>query len=333
MPAILGTVYQSGTNIPLADASVRLDKPDCPRLQLLSMANGQFRQDSVDPGEWNLSAWHEHFLPYYQKVVLDKEDAQISVHLSSQHDEAAGKKFFVTLLLILGSLLLIYILLHIFLSVKEPPISQILVATINDVYASLQRSADTQTDNALQEKVSVFSTEAKSVLETTTRLSIEDKKLAGELLDEMASAVAAGKKDAALTYLEKLKQLFLTPPSGFFEIWTGYPLRMLEILLWGLAGVLVSKIIQVGWYLRKQSYYREGMWVDIAHLVTTPLLVLITVLLLSLVTFTFTLASGNEVTIDLSDPSIMVAFAFVIATLPWVLWRFIENSAKRFTGQ
>jgi len=71
----------------------------------------------------------------------------------------------------------------------------------------------------------------------------------------------------------------------------------------------------------------------VAHIVATPLLVLVTVLLLSQVTLTFTLANSNEVTIDLSEPALMVAFAFIIGTSPWPLWNFILNSARRFTGQ
>ena len=70
----------------------------------------------------------------------------------------------------------------------------------------------------------------------------------------------------------------------------------------------------------------------IAHIVATPLLVLITVLLLSQVTLKFTLANSNEVTIDLSLPSLMVAFAFIIGTSPWPLWNFILDTAKRFVG-
>ena len=71
----------------------------------------------------------------------------------------------------------------------------------------------------------------------------------------------------------------------------------------------------------------------IAHIVATPLLVLVTVLLLSQVTLKITLANSNEIAIDLSVPAIMVAFAFIIGTSPWPLWNFILDTAKRFTGQ
>ena len=121
------------------------------------------------------------------------------------------------------------------------------------------------------------------------------------------------------------------PKSGF--LWVQDPWRFLEILFWGLAGVLVNKIITTGWYLRTQRFYREGLVMHIAHLVTTPLLVLVAVLILSLVTLSFTLASNSEVTIDLSEPSVLIAFSFIIGTVPWPLWNFIEDSARRFTGQ
>jgi hypothetical protein len=104
-------------------------------------------------------------------------------------------------------------------------------------------------------------------------------------------------------------------------------------MLWGLAGILVSKIITSSLYLRKHRFYREGLLMHIAHLVATPVLVLITVLLLSQVTMTFSLANSNQVTVDLSAPGIMVAFAFIIGTSPWPLWNFILNTAKRFTSQ
>jgi hypothetical protein len=127
--------------------------------------------------------------------------------------------------------------------------------------------------------------------------------------------------------------LVLVDGGKGFRIWTEDPLRYLEIVLWGVAGILVSKIFTTGWYLRNHRFYREGVLMHIAHLVATPVLVLITVLLLSQVTMTFALANSNQVTVDLSAPGIMVAFAFIIGSSPWPLWNFILNTAKRFTSQ
>jgi len=136
-----------------------------------------------------------------------------------------------------------------------------------------------------------------------------------------------------LIVLYLVAHLLLVDAGQGFKIWSTDPLRYLEILLWGLAGILVSKIFTTGWYLRGHRFYREGILMHIAHIVATPLLVLVTVLLLSQVTLKITLANNNEIAIDLSVPAIMVAFAFIIGTSPWPLWNFILDTAKRFTGQ
>lgn len=130
-----------------------------------------------------------------------------------------------------------------------------------------------------------------------------------------------------------LVHLYLVKPVGEFSIWTEDPLRLIEIFLWGLTGILVSKIITSGWYLRRHRFYRDGILMHIGHIIATPILVLVIVLLLSEVSFSFTLAQNNEVIIDLSVPALLVAFSFIIGTSPWPLWNFILDTAKRFTGQ
>ncbi len=123
------------------------------------------------------------------------------------------------------------------------------------------------------------------------------------------------------------------PAKAAVGLWDQDPLRFFEVLMWGLAGVLVYKIITVGWYLRSQRFYREGIVMHIGHIITTPLLVLVAVLLLSLASLSITLAGGNKLTLDLSDPRIMVAVSFLLGTSPWPLWNFVEDTAKRVTGR
>jgi hypothetical protein len=120
-------------------------------------------------------------------------------------------------------------------------------------------------------------------------------------------------------------------PSSF-AIWDKDPWRYAEILLWGMAGVLINKIITVGWYLRSQKYYREGTIMHIAHLVVTPLLVFVAVAILSLVTLDITLAGTNHVALNLKDAIVLVAISFLLGTIPWPLWQYIENTAKKITG-
>ena len=130
-----------------------------------------------------------------------------------------------------------------------------------------------------------------------------------------------------------LHQMIVPSATEGVAFWVDIPLRYLEILFWGLFGILVSKIITIGWYLRKHRYYREGKIMHLSHIFTTPILVLVVVLLLSTVNLTFTLAEDNTVNISLSEPAIMVAFAFMIGTVPWPLWNFIKNSAEQFISR
>ena len=115
--------------------------------------------------------------------------------------------------------------------------------------------------------------------------------------------------------------------SGYFL--TQEPWKYVEVFLWGLCGALVSKIIEVGSYLRWGRFYREGVVMHVAQVVTVPILALVTAMLLAQVKFTFTFAETNTITLDLAQPTIMVAVAFVIGTAPWKLWDFIQSVAGR----
>lgn len=114
--------------------------------------------------------------------------------------------------------------------------------------------------------------------------------------------------------------------------WEGYPWRYLEIIVWALAGILVNKIITTGWYLRCQSFFKEGIIMHVAHLVATPLLVLVAVIIISLATLTLTISEGTDVNLDLSKMSILIAVSFLLGTSPWPVWNFIEKAAKKLIG-
>jgi hypothetical protein len=72
-----------------------------------------------------------------------------------------------------------------------------------------------------------------------------------------------------LIVLYLVAHLFLLDAGGGFKIWSEDPLRYLEIILWGLAGILVSKIFITGWYLRSHRFYREGILMHIPHCCNT----------------------------------------------------------------
>ncbi len=124
----------------------------------------------------------------------------------------------------------------------------------------------------------------------------------------------------------------LTNTSETF-FWDNGAWRYFEIMLWALAGVLVNKIISCGWYLRRRAFYREGIIMHVSHLVTTPLMVFVAILILSLVKITLTLGGNTDITLDLSRLPILIAVSFILGTCPWPIWDFIEKSAKKIIGE
>lgn len=107
------------------------------------------------------------------------------------------------------------------------------------------------------------------------------------------------------------------PVNRFF--WNTWPWRLVEVWAWGLLGVLLTKITRIGWYLRTSSYHATGTWMHLAHVVATPFLALVAVLVLS-----FLKIEGESQTIvDFGNPLLMVVAACVLSTNPWGLWDFV----------
>lgn len=120
--------------------------------------------------------------------------------------------------------------------------------------------------------------------------------------------------------------------SAFF--WDKDPWKMLEILMWGFAGIVVNKLLFVSWYLYKRTFYTEGRVMHNAQLITTPVLVLVSVFILSLAKLDLELAgASNKLTLDLSDPNLMIAVAFLLGVAPWPLWNFVMDVSKNILGR
>jgi len=177
------------------------------------------------------------------------------------------------------------------------------------------------------------------VMADINKIQIKLQRLAGQ--EDFASGykffnwmlVAMGSLIVAYIVLHLIFPLRVVGSPLSFAQWDSDPWRLLEIFMWGLGGILVNKIITSGWYLRSQKFYREGIVMHIAHLVTTPFLVLVAVILLSLASLKITLTGGSEVTLDFSNYPILIAVSFLLGSSPWPLWNFIERSAKNITGQ
>ena len=331
-----GNVAYSDSLKPVVGATVKAVKDQKVETRI-SDASGDFTFEDLEAGEWAFSASQAGYKTSgTEKLDPSLSDAKISLFLTtlaSDSDQEAGKKFFTGILIGLLALIVVYVLLHFIIPPNTTPLNLSLVDLFGRIEAQLNASTETDKDQVLKGLTTGLSGVVDSATAKTTRLSAVDKQVAVRLAETITLAVNSGQKDAALDELNSLKKLIQAPPVSRFQFWGDVPLRFLEIILWGLAGILVSKLIQVGWYLRRRSFYSQGIVMHVSHIAATPLLVLVSVLILSLVTLKATLAGGNEVNLDLSDPNIMVAFAFIIGTSPWPLWRFIENSARRFTGQ
>jgi hypothetical protein len=159
----------------------------------------------------------------------------------------------------------------------------------------------------------------KARIAVDTLRSPTDSDLAG-ILDNIAaykkSADAQNVDDLVAMTDDALSRLE-DPERRYF--WTGRPWIMVEAWAWGLLGILLAKIVRIGWYLRSSSYLAKGTWMHIAHVVATPFLALIAVLALSFVK----LESEEQTIVDLSRPLFLVITACLLSTNPWGLWDFV----------
>ncbi len=333
MATASGTVYRSGSKARITGATIKASKGD-QTLYETTNDDGDFTLAIQDPGIWKFVVLDEKSFPNKPKEIdmsANQSDIEIYLHhIEGEEDEAAGKTTFWVLLGILGVLLIVYMVLHLFLWEEVQPLSQAALESVERVNTLLTGQSAGQ-DEALKNALVDLKSDLDVALSRSNRLSETEREFIADTVLRIETAITEEKMERASSLLNDLQQVI--DPQTHFAFWSSNPLRLLEILFWALAGILVNKIIITGWYLRSHRFYKEGVIMHIAHIATTPLLVLVTVLILSLVTLNITLAGGNEMTIDLSDPNIMVAFAFIMGTIPWPLWNFIEKMGKRFASQ
>jgi len=336
MAKLSGTVYRYGSRERIPDVWVKATKEGQVQ-HAVSDDDGDFRFSNLKPGSWTITALHEKSFPSQPKkvdLVDDLAGMHIELfHLSGSVDQTKGRNFFIALLAALGVLIALHIALHMMFPPTRAPLSLTVAAVIEQAHVQAQEAEKTSESAGLLEAIEDLKSGVAEVLANTDDLNDVDKALLTALPDQIEAAAKADNKDELNTRLTALRAVVEEPASPRFALWDQYPWRFLEILLWALGGILVNKIINTGSYLRWKKFYQEGIVMHVSHIVTTPLLVLVSVVLLSLVTLKVTLAGGNEVSLDLSDPRIMAAFSFLIATSPWPLWEFVQETAGKITSQ
>ena len=337
MLQISGTVYRYGSDRRIEHASVKATKDDQVRYTTTD-DDGDFDLKELEPGTWTLVALHDRSFPSkaQQVELVDKDKTGLRIdlfRLQGNEDQKMGRNLFIGLLVALGLLIALYVTLHLAFPRQPAPLSRTLGTLITRAEEQVAAAGQVSESAAVLVAVTDIQTNLGLALDSSADLDTAARDLLTEMADDIEASAQAGQKEALLARLAILEQLVASPSEPEVAPWDQDPWRYLEVLFWALAGILVNKVIIVGWYLRNQRFYREGLMMHIAHLVSTPLLVLVAVLLLSLATLNITLSGGNQLAIDLSEPNIMIAVSFLLGTIPWPLWNFIEDTAERFAGR
>jgi hypothetical protein len=338
MEPAVGTVYRSVTKKGLKEARVKAQKGTDVRYTDTN-DDGDFCFDDLEEGKWTFQARHKESMPS-SPVSLNHPDDTKNIwfsllRLEDETDRKQGLYFFSALLIAFFALIALYVALHMVIKREPVPLSATLPVTITrfqDQVAAAVEAKKTGQTTELPAAMADIRSDIETALEQRKDLSKTDRLIVAARVKAIEKALEEDKIEDVADRLGALQAIVKAPRPRTVGIWDRDPQRIFEVLLWGLAGILVNKIIITGWYLRRRTFYREGIIMHVAHIIATPMMVLVVVFLLSLVTLKITLAGGNELTLDLSDLRVMVAFSFLLGTIPWPLWNFIEGTAKRFPG-
>jgi len=334
--SVAGTVYRYGTRERIEGAVVKATSEDGEVEFAVTDDDGDFSLDELKAGTWILVAFHEESRPRQsrpQELTGDVTDFSFKLFRQmGEPDEAAGRRFFAALCAALGVLAIAYVALH----ARYPTGGPVASAVVHSIGAALKQVESVEKPSESQElKDTLTQIEAgvNTLFSTNPQLfGDEYQQLVRDFVRGAGQRVDGNRKAEARTQLKELRSLISAPPSEEY-FWNSGSFRFLEVLLWGMAGVLVNLIITSGNYLRWRRFYREGIVMHVAQLVTVPVLALVFVLLLSLVTLEVTLAGGNDLKVDLSDPRVLAAVSFLIGSQPWNLWDFLQETAGKLTGQ
>jgi hypothetical protein len=309
---------------------------------------GAFTFPDLDAGDWAFVALDAEDVAGKTKrlKVPDQTDAGVWLQVARRADEQdarAGRLFFYALLAALALLVILYVALHVAFPQAPEPLSETIPVAITAFEEEVAVAFDAEDKDAagagLLAALADIEADVKSAMDQRKDMSETDqllvqariKTVQDSLTPEMLAETLGNAESSSLpSRIDVLRQIVAAPRQSEVGIWERDPLRIIEVLLWGLAGILVNKIMITGWWLYQRRFYKDGIVMHVAHLVATPIMVLVLVFLLSLVSLSITLASGNALTLDLSDPRVMVAFSFLMGTIPWPLYNFIESTAKRF---
>lgn len=333
-----GTVYWKESKDRVVGAVVEARARDNSGVTVLTRSDddGDFKLAGLQPGEWDLLVYHERgFARKIEAITLSRELADWRIDLdrrSGAADQRAGVIFFSALVVVMLVLLGLYAWLHSRYPATGEQASAALSLLAERALAQAgdggELNADTSLAATLGEMGALWGALDTNAL---SGLSTSDAAYITGLLENPAASLLEGSTEEALAQIGALQGLFnsLVDPEYF---WNTVPLRYVEVVFWALIGVLVNLILVSASYLRWRRFYIEGIILHLSQLVTVPVLALVFVLLISLVNLTLTI-SDTTVQLDLEDPRILVAVAFIIGSRPWALWEFVQERASALTGR
>jgi hypothetical protein len=225
---------------------------------------------------------------------------------------------------VIGALILLasfYLRLHALYPPSATPVSAPLAALVTQAVDAASGQAGT---NPLTVTLGLITRTNEEVLANQLRALPEiEKQQLRELAAQAQNNGVQGRSADTLNALRALQRRYdqLATASYF---WNQEPWRFIEVLLWGLAGVLIRQILDAAKYVRRDRFYREGLALHLAQVFTSPIITLVSVFILSLVKLEMTIA-GSTVELDLSNPAILVALSFLIGINFWNVWDALKN--------
>jgi hypothetical protein len=336
--SLAGTVYWKESKDRVVGAVIEARARDKSGVTVLTRSDddGDFKVAGLQPGEWDLLVYHERgFARKIEAVNIRRDLADWRVDLDRKAgtaDQRAGIIFFSALVAALLLLLAGYTFLHSRFPATGEQASAALTLLAERALAQAGDQGELQADTRLAATLGEMSAIWQALDQNTlSGLSASDAAYITGLLENPAAALQDASTEQALAQIGTLQEL-LTALVNPLYFWNTVPLRYVEVVFWALIGVLVNLILVSAGYLRWRRFYVEGIILHLSQLVTVPVLALVFVLLISLVNLTLSI-SDTTVQLDLEDPRILVAVAFIIGSRPWALWEFIQERAGVLTGR
>lgn len=330
---VSGTVYWYGSDERVVGALVRATSDTGANEVAICDDDGDFRFSWLEPRKWTFVAMHDDGVPSKPEVENLVEDIpnlrfQLFRRMGTP-DEKSGRRFFYVLVVALVLVSALYVGLHL----AVPERSDLLVTGFDDAVSKAWTDAGgvVETDT-FRSNVSEISRQLEIALAGPSQITAGEAETLRKAVSDLETTVQSDTFDQE-KFKSQLASLGALAQARRVGFWSQAPWTYLEIFFWALAGILVGKLLEIGSYLRWRRFYVEGILMHISQILAVPFVVLVTILLLSLIEFSITLADSSTITVDLSNPIVLVTLAFILAAVPWQTWGIIRSAGQAISSR